>query len=151
MPIPYFWPFERFFSDDFLESQCLYYTPIVKKKYESLYIFIQVFDCLYLIRWPKHGKSSILIVLFRWHVLIELCKETFIKSIHSREHPILALIVRMLHIVTHMKGKLFEPPHGKTNKLTVHPSKTQISLGICPVWSESSLSPWRKLGSLATH
>ena len=27
----------------------------------------------------------------------------------------------------------------------------QISLGIRPVWSESSLSVWRKLGSLATH
>ena len=33
----------------------------------------------------------------------------------------------------------------------VRPAKTQISLGIHPVWSESSLSPWRKLGSLATH
>ena len=31
------------------------------------------------------------------------------------------------------------------------PVKTQISLGIRPVWSESSLSAWRKLGSLATH
>ena len=29
--------------------------------------------------------------------------------------------------------------------------KTQISLGICPVWSESSLSVWRKLGSLVTR
>ena len=29
--------------------------------------------------------------------------------------------------------------------------KTQINLGICPVWSESSLSARRKLGSLATH
>ena len=29
--------------------------------------------------------------------------------------------------------------------------KTQISQGICPVWSASSLSAWRKLGSLATH
>ena len=27
----------------------------------------------------------------------------------------------------------------KTNKLTVHPAKTQISLGIHPVWSESLL------------
>ena len=27
----------------------------------------------------------------------------------------------------------------KTNKMTVHPAKTQISLGINPVWSESSL------------
>ena len=43
-----------------------------------------------------------------------------------------------------------EPPHDKTNKMTVHPAKTQISLGILPVWSESSLSVWRKLGSLAT-
>ena len=32
-----------------------------------------------------------------------------------------------------------EPPHDKTNKMTVRPAKTQISLGICPVWSESSL------------
>ena len=31
------------------------------------------------------------------------------------------------------------------------PSETQISLGIRPVWSESSLSVWRKLGSKATR
>ena len=35
--------------------------------------------------------------------------------------------------------------------MAVRQAKTQISLGIRPVWSESSLSPWRKLGSLATH
>ena len=44
-----------------------------------------------------------------------------------------------------------EPRHDKTNKVSVRPAKTQISLGIRPVWSESSLSAWRKLGSLATH
>ena len=33
----------------------------------------------------------------------------------------------------------------------VRPAKTQISLGIRPVWSESSLSAWRNLGSLSTH
>ena len=32
-----------------------------------------------------------------------------------------------------------EPRHDKTNKVAVHPAKTQISLGIRPVWSESSL------------
>ena len=32
-----------------------------------------------------------------------------------------------------------EPRHNKTNKMSVRPAKTQISLGICPVWSESSL------------
>ena len=35
--------------------------------------------------------------------------------------------------------------------MAVQPAKTQISLGICPVWSESSLSAWRNLGSLATY
>ena len=39
----------------------------------------------------------------------------------------------------------------KPTKWHVHPSKTQISLGIRPVRSESSLSARRKLGSLATH
>ena len=46
---------------------------------------------------------------------------------------------------------IIEPRHDKSNKMSVRPAKTQISLGIRPVWSESSLSAWRKLGSLATH
>ena len=29
----------------------------------------------------------------------------------------------------------FEPPHDKTNKMSLRPAKTQISLGIRPVWS----------------
>ena len=33
----------------------------------------------------------------------------------------------------------FELQHDKTNKVVVHRTKTQISLGIRPVWSESSL------------
>ena len=39
----------------------------------------------------------------------------------------------------------------KPTKWHVRPAKTQISLGIRQVWSESLLSAWRKLGSLATH
>ena len=39
----------------------------------------------------------------------------------------------------------------KSTKWHVRPAKTQISLDTRPVWSESSLSAWRKLGSLATH
>ena len=39
----------------------------------------------------------------------------------------------------------------KPTKWHVRLAKTQISLGIRPVWSESSLSAWRKLGSWATH
>ena len=39
----------------------------------------------------------------------------------------------------------------KSTKWHMPPAKTQISLGIRPVWSESSLSTWRNVGSLATH
>ena len=34
---------------------------------------------------------------------------------------------------------IFESRHDKTNKISVRPAKTQISLGIRAVWSESSL------------
>ena len=37
----------------------------------------------------------------------------------------------------------------KPTKWHVRPAKTQINLGIRPVWSESSLSTWGKLKSLA--
>ena len=50
-----------------------------------------------------------------------------------------------------MEQPLYKPPHDKTNTMTVRPAKTQISLGICPVWSECSLSTWRKPGSLDTY
>ena len=36
------------------------------------------------------------------------------------------------------------PPHNKTNKMTVRPAKTPISLGIRPVWSEFAV---RSMGS----
>ena len=34
-----------------------------------------------------------------------------------------------------MRFPIYEPPHVKTNKMTMRPAKTQISLGIRPVWS----------------
>ena len=36
------------------------------------------------------------------------------------------------------RNKQNEPRHDKTNKMSVLPAKTRISLGICPVWSEWS-------------
>ena len=39
----------------------------------------------------------------------------------------------------------------KPTKWHIRLAKTRISLGICPVWSKSSLFAWRKLGSLASH
>ena len=46
-------------------------------------------------------------------------------------------------------AQITEPPHDKTNKMTVRQAKTQISLGICPVWLESSLcTQWVAKGAL---
>ena len=46
----------------------------------------------------------------------------------------------------------YEPPHDKTNKMTVHPAKTQISIGISPVWSEPLLcAQWLAESSLGAH
>ena len=59
------------------------------------------------------------------------------------------MICKLLH--EFLSGLRYEPPHDKTNKMAVRPAKTQISLGIRLFWSESSLSAWRKIGSLATH
>ena len=39
----------------------------------------------------------------------------------------------------------------KPTKLLMYPAKTQISLGICPVWSGCSLSAWRNIGPLTTY
>ena len=47
--------------------------------------------------------------------------------------------------------KLMSSRTTKPTKWHVRTGKTQISLGIHPVWSASSLSAWRNLGSLATH
>ena len=48
-----------------------------------------------------------------------------------QSHEMAQIILRFLSV--------FEPRHDKTNKVNVRPPKTQISLGIRPVWSESSL------------
>ena len=51
----------------------------------------------------------------------------------------------------HQRKKERKKERKKQIKWHVCPGKTQISLGIRPVWSEFSLSAWRKLGSLPTH
>ena len=61
----------------------------------------------------------------------------------------------LANVITLWSSLLTIPEHDmscvmtKPTKWHVRPAKTQISLGIHPVWSESSLSAWRKLGSLA--
>ena len=43
------------------------------------------------------------------------------------------------HVYIFALSSMYEPRYDKTNKLSVRPAKTQISLGIRPAWSESSL------------
>ena len=64
-------------------------------------------------------------------------------------------INRFSHDVTPFYGAAsieYEPYHVKTNKVAFAPSEDSDQpgqMGICPVWSGSLLSAWRKLGSLA--
>ena len=57
------------------------------------------------------------------------------------------VVIMKIIIVDYYLSRLMTKP----TKWSVCPTKTQISLGIHSVWSESSLSAWRKLGSLATY
>ena len=80
-----------------------------------------------------------------WHKKIFSCRGWF----DMRYKP--SSVVNHLGFIFTFKLMIFEARHDKTNKISVRPAKTQISLGIRPVWSESSLSAWWKLGSLTTH
>ena len=64
---------------------------------------------------------------------------------------VLSIFCPVLYLCNVDLLSVYEPWHDKTNKMSVRPAKTQISLGIRPIWSESSLSAWRNLGRLATH
>ena len=41
--------------------------------------------------------------------------------------------------ITVFRNIVYKPQHNKTNKMSMRPAKTKISLGIRPVWSESLL------------
>ena len=68
-------------------------------------------------------------------------------SLKSRQKVTIFYIIEIHMYIRHHYN--YEPQYDKTNKN--RPAKTQISLGIRPVWSESSLSAWRNIESLATH
>ena len=80
-----------------------------------------------------------------------LCCTDYLGCRHTHGTGVrVADVAKWLEILTlnhwHMSRCMTKP-----TKWPVRPAKTQISLGIRPVWPESSLSAWRNLGSLATH
>ena len=68
------------------------------------------------------------------HIVIIVSRFSF--NILNKSHVSLNL---WHNVWTHLLKSKIEPPHDKTNKMIVRPAKTWISLGIRPVWSESSL------------
>ena len=50
-----------------------------------------------------------------------------------------SLLLHYFTVAFRLTASICEPRHDKTNKMSVRPAKTQISLGIRPIWSESSL------------
>ena len=78
--------------------------------------------------WSKTPKTGFLVT--------RLLKEAWKKRVASfsmGEWTLGFFAIKLINKLT------YEPPHDKTNKMTMHPVKTRISLGIHPVWSESSL------------
>ena len=113
--------------------------------------------------WVFAGRTDTLLVLSCrssfYFESIQTCVFIFLKGLISMRLELaydnycqIILIKQCCFIVwEYCWAQKIEPRHDKTNKVSVRPTKTQISLGIRPVWSESSLSAWRNFGSLATY
>ena len=109
--------------------------------------------CVYL---QFFNQGLLVLVITPWLIRVGLScllrTRWRVPNISSAHHsPIIKLlqhfgVFHLIHSV-HKMSRLMTKP----TKWRVCPGKTQISLIIRPVWSESSLSTWRKLGSLATH
>ena len=86
--------------------------------------------------WVFAGRTFILLVL-SWGGLVIFAAINFHVFVIKR-HFCCDLFSRITETV-----KIIEPWHDKSNKMSVRPMKTHISLGIHPVWSESSVcSQW---------
>ena len=92
---------------------------------------LYTFGYLYVMKWNKF-------LSFR-SISIEKCDFFFfLGSLHCKDDC--------------FKRIKYEPRHDKTNKMSVRPAKTQISLGIRPVWSESWLcAHWVAKADLSLH
>ena len=95
-------------------------------------------------RMPAYTTSSPVSLWLRWaknHLHINKTEQNMVEK-HKISSNLLqtnAYKMRSKDFGNWFTNKKFEPPRDKTNKMTVCPAKTQISLGIRPVWSESSL------------
>ena len=94
--------------------------------------------------WPFSTNSKVKIGLYSfidkvqgivWSIILS---SLFMKACcHPRKHR------KQISFLLTYSLSSYEPPRDKTNKISVRPAKTQISLGIHPVWPESSLCALR--------
>ena len=100
----------------------------------------------------KYGKKSLNQILWQWYCAqFKIGKVAFINGIHYMKPYLTKKKKKKLEKYHQLRIDVlptFEPRHDKTNKMDERPAKAQISFGIHPVWSGSSLSAWRKLGSI---
>ena len=95
-----------------------------------------------------HFKAEILFYQLAIFILIFVI---YFTSYPKSSHIFWSTLVQTMYLDRYtVCQSRYELRHDKSNKMAVRPAKTQLSLGIHPVWSESSLSAWRNLGSLAT-
>ena len=84
------------------------------------------------------------------NTLFKTYDSTLILSSNFMQLPDIFCHIPKATSVSHI-GKQMSHLMTKPTKWHVRPAKTQISLGLCPVWSASSLFMWRKLGSLISY
>ena len=110
---------------------------------------IRLGGCILLVlTWAAHFGCIFVSSQGFFHLNLKcFCDETLLEFENLYAHDASQAIMCTYNNI----GTQCEPRHDKTSKTSMRPAKTQISLGIHPVWSESSLSAWRKLGSLAIH
>ena len=92
--------------------------------------------------WPGWSESSLGAHSFCWfyHVVAHLTSMTLLRWSVSVHLPcLLRLEIRRLDQTILKRQKYWSRLMTKTTKWHVRPAKTQISLGVHPVWSESSL------------
>ena len=87
-------------------------------KISSLYLASVAAQAGLCLTWSQTPKTGFLVM---W------LKQRFLYTFHGMQ----------------LLPRIYEMQHGKT-KWYMHPTKTYISLGICPVRSESSLSTWKQ-------
>ena len=76
-------------------------------------------------------------ISFAWNSLIHKILLAFTKLLtrHSKSPRMLVDALNRVIRLEFCVVLLCEPRHDKTNRVSVRPAKTLISLGICPVWS----------------